>query len=100
MTQPASIQINEFQISKDEPRYPVEATKISFFNLGNIPVYIGLIPVMPGDVYQVNYEHPHRLVRDFSIRFVITATPSTATERESLGLIDGPLVVIQTMNPF
>lgn len=100
MTQPASIQINEFEISKDDARYPVEATKISFFNLGNVPVYVGLIPVMQGDVYQINYEHPHRIERTFSIRFVTSATPSTVSEREALGLVDGPLLVIQTMNPL
>lgn len=95
----AKIDINEFTVTKDEARYPVEATKITFFNLGNIPVRVGYIPVMPGDVYQVNYEHPHILCRSFTIKFDTTATPSDITEREAFGLIDGPLLVIQTMTP-
>lgn len=83
----------------DNPNYPIEATKISFFNLGNIPVIVDLIPVMPGDVYQVNYEHPHVLVRRWKIRFDTSATPAGTSLREELGLIDAPKLVIQTMSP-
>jgi hypothetical protein len=93
------IDINEYELTKDDPRYQITATKMTFLNLGNVPVYIGLIPVMPGDVYQINYEHPHVISHRFSIRFVTSATPVGATDREALGLVNTPYLVIQTATP-
>lgn len=93
------IEVAEFEVTEDMPRYPIKATKITFFNLGDIPVYVGLIPVMPGDVYQVNYEHPHIINRNFGLRFDTSATPVSSTIRDEFGLVQGSYLVIQTMTP-
>ena len=95
----AIVDINEYEIVKDDPKFQVIATKMTWFNLGNIPVFVGLIPVMPGDVYQVNYEHPHVIKRTFGIRFDTTATPSTVAERAAFGLQNAPYLVLQTATP-
>lgn len=93
------IGIDEHEVTKDDPNYPITATKITFFNLGNIPVYVGMIPVMPAEIYQVNYEHPHVIRRNFKIRFDTSATPLGATDRALYNLMAGPYLVIQTMRP-
>ena len=95
-----SIEINEFPVTKNESSKRIVANKITFFNLGNIPVYVGLIPVMPGDSYMVNYEHPHIISRVFRIRFDTAATPISVQLREDFGLVNSPLLVIQTMTPI
>ena len=94
----ANINITEHIVDRDIPRYPVTATKISFFNQGKYPVSVGYVKVMPGDVYQVNYEHPHLIVRDFSLLFDLTA-PAAPADILALGLQNGAYLVIQTMTP-
>lgn len=96
---PVHIDINEWTISADSPGYPIVATKITFFNRGNIPVYVGEIPVVPGASYQVNYEHPHLIQHKFKIRFDTGATPVDATYRGLYDLENVPRLVVQTMTP-
>jgi hypothetical protein len=96
---PVKIKIEEFELLTDSEGYPIEATKISFFNLGNIPVTVGLISIPPGDVYQVNYEHPHVLSKWFRIKFDVAATPAGASLRSELALSNYPRLIVQTMTP-
>ena len=98
-TEPVHIDINETEISGDQSGYPIVFTKATFFNRGNIPVYIGKIPVVPGANYQVNYEHPHVIVHKFQIRFDTTAVPADATTRALYNLDNAPKLIIQTMTP-
>jgi hypothetical protein len=93
------IDINEYTLSEDKPAELIQATKITFFNRGNIPVYIGEIPVVPGANYQVNYEHPHIITYKFKIRFDTTAAPVDAGYRTQFALENLPRLVIQTMTP-
>lgn len=99
MIQQVHIDINEYTISEDRTGWPITATKITFFNRGNIPVYVGEIPVVPGASYQVNYEHPHILVHKFKIRFDTSATPVDASYRSLYALENLPKLVVQTMTP-
>jgi hypothetical protein len=99
MSHRQSIEINEYPVTKNESSKRIVANKITFFNLGNIPVYVGLIPVMPGDAYMVNYEHPHLIERVFRIRFDTAATPVGVDIRTDFGLVNSPLLVVQTMTP-
>lgn len=99
MEKPVHIDINETLISGDQTGYPLTATKITFFNRGNIPVYVNEIPVVPGASYQVNYEHPHLIVHKFKFRFDTAATPVDAAYRGLYALENLPRLVIQTMTP-
>lgn len=94
------IQVDELMVGEDNANYPILASKISFFNRGKYPVSVGYIKLVPGATYQVNYEHPHLLRKNWRILFDLAATPSSPTERAALGLEDAPLLVIQTMTPF
>lgn len=93
------VDINEIEISTDQSGYPITATKITFFNRGNIPVYVGKIPVVPGASYQVNYEHPHVINVKFALRFDTAATPADAATRALYNLDNMPKLIIQTMTP-
>ena len=93
------IDIDEQTVSSDQIGYPVAGTKITFYNRGNIPVKVGEVPIVPGASYQVNYEHPHRIVKNFVIMFDTTATPVDAVYRAAYALENTPRLVIQTMNP-
>ena len=99
MEKPVHIDINESLVSNDQTGYPLRGTKITFFNRGHIPVFIGQIPVVPGASYQVNYEHPHLIVHKFKFRFDTSATPVDAAYRALYALEDAPRLVIQTMTP-
>lgn len=96
---PDHIDINEHEISEDKSGYFLKATKITFFNRGNYPVYIGKIPVVPGANYQVNYEHPHLIEYRFQIRFDLAAIPADAATRAAFNLDNSPKLIIQTMTP-
>jgi hypothetical protein len=95
-----TIEINEYEVRKSEASKWITANKITFYNQGNIPVYVGLIKVMPGDSHQVNYEHPHLIRRVFPIRFVTDAIPVSSDIQEEFGLEDNPLLIVQTMTPI
>jgi len=99
MEKPVKIDLNEFTLSEDNVACLIEATKITFTNRGNIPVYIGEIPLIPGASEQVNYEHPHIISHRFKIRFDTGATPVDASYRAQFALEDTPRLVVQTMTP-
>ena len=99
MNQPVHIDINETEYTKNIAGLPLRFTKATFFNRGNIPVYVGKIPVVPGASYQVNYEHPNTIVQKFDIRFDTTATPASPTMRAFYALDNEPKLIIQTMTP-
>lgn len=99
MERPVHIDINEHEVSEDSSGYPITATKITFYNRGNLPVYIGKIPIVPGANYQVNYEHPHIIEYKFPIRFDTSATPANAATRAAFNLDNEPKLIIQTMTP-
>lgn len=93
------IQVDELMVGEDNSNYPITASKITFFNRGIYPVSVGYIKMVPGATYQVNYEHPHLIRRQWRIKFDLAATPSTPTEQAALGLTNAPLLVIQSMTP-
>lgn len=93
------VNIAEYEVSKDESRYPITASKITFLNLGAYPVYVGLVPVMPADIYQVNIEHPQIIRHNFSIRFDETVAAVSAAIQTQFGLKATSYLVIQTMRP-
>ena len=94
---PVHIDLNEIEVSKDFSGHPLKFTKVTFTNIGHIPVFIGKIPLIPGASYQINYEHPHVITKTFAIRFDTTATPVDAAYRAHYALVNAPKLVIQTM---
>jgi hypothetical protein len=96
---PPQVNISEYEVSEDQARYPITASKITFLNLGAYPVYVGLVPVMPADVYQVNIEHPQLIRHNFSIRFDETVAAVSAAVQAQFGLKATSYLVIQTMQP-
>lgn len=96
---PCHIDINEFTVSADETGYPLAFSKATFYNRGNIPVYVGEVAIPPGASYQINYEHPHVIEMKVKVRFVTSATPVDATYRALYALENLPRLVILTMTP-
>lgn len=99
MNQRNCIEIEEYLITKNLPKHTVEGTKITFHNRGTTPVTVGLLFIMPGQSYQVNYEHPHVIRHDFSILFQSVPTVASSTTITNQGLTNGNMLLVQTMKP-
>ncbi len=82
-------------LSKDAPKHFIRATKITFRNIGDVPVSVNDALLLPGDVEKVDIDAPHYIESHFRIRFSTAAVPVNGSLRVSAG----KFLLIQTMRP-
>lgn len=87
--------IHEEQITESDANFRILGAGILFQNQGDVPVTVGMIKLLPGDVYKIDIMPPHRVDQNVKIRFESAAVPTGG----SLRVTTGPLLVYSTLMP-
>lgn len=93
---PVNYDLHEKQIVANDPNLLLHATKIIFTNQGVYAVWVGFHKVMPGDSYKLDVDAPHKIYKNFNIRFEVA--PETVTSNRLFA--DQRFLLIQWLNPI
>lgn len=82
------------QVTKSSAKFGIKGACILFQNQGDVPVWIGLIKLLPADFYKIDIMPPHIVDQDFNIRFESASVPTSGSLRITT---TGPLLIISTL---